>query len=72
MLWFTDTANITGKEWQEGSRTVVELNRTGIGETYLDDWMDIYVAAEQKGSFYGLTDGADDYTDSIGNDYINY
>lgn len=72
MLWFTDTANITGKEWQEGSRTVVELNRTGIGETYLDDWMDIYVAAEQKGAFYGLTDGADDYTDSIGNDYINY
>ncbi|MDD4592632.1 MAG: hypothetical protein PHG06_19735 [Parabacteroides sp.] len=72
MLWFTDTANITGKEWQEGSRTVVELNRTGIGETYLDDWMDIYVAAEQKGAFYGLTDGINDYTDSIGNDYINY
>ena len=71
MVWYTDTANITEMEWQEGSRAVVELNRTGIGDTYLDDWMDIYIKAEQKGAFYGLTDGVDDYTDEFGNDYIN-
>lgn len=50
MVWYTDTANITEMEWQEGSRAVVELNRTGIGDTYLDDWMDIYIKAEQKGA----------------------
>lgn len=71
MVWYTDTANITEKEWQEGSKVVVELNRTGIGNTYLDDWMDIYIKAEQKGAFYGLTDGTDDYTDEFGNDYIS-
>jgi len=71
MVWYTDTANITEMEWQEGSRAVVELNRTGIGDTYLDDWMDIYIKAEQKGAFYGLTDGTNDYTDEFGNDYIN-
>jgi len=71
MVWYTDTANIKEKEWQEGSKVVVELNRTGIGNTYLDDWMDIYIKAEQKGAFYGLTDGTDDYTDEFGNDYIS-
>lgn len=71
MVWFTDTANITEKEWQEGSKAVIDLTKTGLGDTYLDDWMDIYIAAEQKGAFYMLTDGTNDYTDSLGNDYIN-
>jgi hypothetical protein len=71
MVWYTDTATIDEMEWQEGSKVVVELNRTGIGNTYLDDWMDIYVKTEQKGAFYGLTDGTNDYTDTDGNDYIN-
>lgn len=71
MVWFTDTANITAKEWQEGSKAVIDLTKTGLGDTYLDDWMDIYMAAEQKGAFYILTDGVDDYTDGSGNDYIN-
>lgn len=24
------------------------LDGTGIGETYLDDWLDVYIKAEQK------------------------
>jgi hypothetical protein len=71
MVWYTDTANVTAKEWQEGSKVVVDLTRTGIGDTYLDDWMDIYVAAEQKKAYYGLTDGTNNYTDTAGNIYIN-
>lgn len=71
MVWFTDTANITEKEWQEGSKAVIDLTKTGLGDTYLDDWMDIYISAEQKSAFSILTDGTDDYTDSSGNDYIN-
>ena len=27
------------------------LDGTGIGETYLDDWLDVYIKAEQKKAF---------------------
>ena len=36
MVWFTDSANKTGVQWQEGEKTVIMLDGTGIGETYLD------------------------------------
>lgn len=29
-------------------KTVIMLDGTGIGETYLDDWLDVYIKAEQK------------------------
>lgn len=48
MVWFTDTENLTGVQHNEGTETVITLSRTGIGNTYLDDWLDIYVEAEQK------------------------
>lgn len=72
LLWFTDTANKTAVEWQEGSRAVIEILRTGIGDTYLDDWMDIYLATEQKKAHNILTSAAgDNYVDNQGNLYIN-
>ena len=40
---FTDSANKTGVQWQEGEKTVIMLDGTGIGETYLDDWLDVYI-----------------------------
>lgn len=27
---------------------MIMLDGTGIGETYLDDWLDVYIKAEQK------------------------
>ncbi|MCS2962895.1 hypothetical protein NXV12_19140 [Bacteroides thetaiotaomicron] len=48
MVWFTDSANKTRVQWQEGEKTVIMLDGTGIGETYLDDWLDVYIKAEQK------------------------
>ena len=64
--------NKTGVEWQEGSRAVIEISRTGIGDTYLDDWMDIYLATEQKKAHNILTSSeGDNYVDSQGNLYIN-
>lgn len=65
-LWYTDTENIVGKEWQEGNRCVVEILHTGIGRSYLDSWMDLYVKADIKKAF----DVYDDYTDKNGNNYI--
>ena len=37
-------------------KTVIMLDGTGIGETYLDDWLDVYIKAEQKKAFSVLTD----------------
>ena len=34
-----------------GKKTVIMLDGTGIGETYLDDWLDVYIKAEQKKGF---------------------
>ena len=64
-------ADKTGVQWQEGEKTVIMLDGTGIGETYLDDWLDVYIKAEQKKAFSVLTDGTNEYTDSNGNIYIN-
>ena len=72
MVWFTDTENSTGLQHNEGTETVITLSRTGIGNTYLDDWLDIYVEAEQKPTFKIMTDASgSEYTDKNGNVYIN-
>lgn len=71
MVWFTDSANKTEVQWQEGDKAVTMLDATGIGETYLDDWLDVYIKAEQKKAFSVLTDGTNEYTDISGNIYIN-
>jgi hypothetical protein len=72
MVWFTDTDNLTGVQHNEGTETVITLSRTGIGNTYLDDWLDIYVEAEQKPIFKVMTDASGtEYTDKSGNVYIN-
>ena len=66
MIWYTDTEHLTGKEWQEGSSCYIEVLRTGIGRTYLDSWMELYIKAETKKAFQQY----DDYTDENGNIYI--
>lgn len=72
MIWFTDSANKAEVQWQEGVKGVFELQKTGIGNTYLDDWIDIYIRAKQKKSFTVVADSDDvEYTDSNGNVYIN-
>lgn len=65
MIWYTDTQSITGKEWQEGESCLIEILRSGIGKTYLDSWMDIYIKSEQKKAF-----DVYDYQDNNGNIYI--
>lgn len=72
MIWFTDSEYLTGVQHNEGTETVVALSRTGIGNTYLDDWLDIYVDAEQKPIFKVVTDKSGiEYSDKSGNVYIN-
>ena len=46
--WFTDTQYATEVEHNEGSHTLFQLEKTKIGSTHADDWIDTYVKAEQK------------------------
>lgn len=72
MIWKSDSANLTNVEHNEGQETVIMLSRTGIGNTYLDDWLDVYVEAEQKPVMNVITDKSNiEYTDANGEIYIN-
>lgn len=60
ILWYTDSANLTSVLHNEGQNTVFRLDKTGIGDTYLDDWLDVYVNAQQKPAHNVAIDGSGD------------
>lgn len=71
MLWKTDTQRKENVEWNEGSRTFIELNKAGVGKVSGEDWMDIYIESEYKDIFTIANDTNDnEYTDNQGNVYI--
>lgn len=49
IIWKTDSATKTGVVHGEGGDLVFNLASTGIGDTYQDDWLDVYCEGEQKG-----------------------
>lgn len=72
MLWYTDSANLTGVEHNEGTVVVVFLSKTGIGDTYLTNWLDLWVEAEQKAASEVIADeDGEEYTDENGEVYLN-
>jgi hypothetical protein len=48
ILWKTDTAALTAVEHGEGGEIVFQLSKTGIGNTYLNNWIDVYCEGNQK------------------------
>lgn len=70
--WYTDTANKTGAgSHGEGDKVDIKLADTGIGNTYEDDWMDIYNKSEQKEAMALATDSDGTImTDDDGQPYI--
>ena len=70
--WYTDTANKTGAgSHGEGDKVDITLADTGIGDTYDDDWMDIYNKSEQKEAMALATDSDGTImTDDDGQPYI--
>lgn len=72
MIWKSDSSNLANVEHNEGQETVIVLSRTGIGNTYLDDWLDVYVEAEQKSVMNVIIDKSNvEYTTKSGEIYIN-
>lgn len=51
MIWKTDTYSKTNVKHNEGSKTIIDLNKTGIGSDYTNDWISIYIESSQKAEF---------------------
>lgn len=68
--WFTDTATKQAVKHNAGQEACINLASTGIGNTYLDDWIDVYTTAAEKGVFDIATNGSDTFVDSNNNTYI--
>lgn len=69
--WFTDTKAKTAVQHNEGDVTTFLLSKTGIGNSYDDSWLSIYVTAEPKAAHKVATDeNGNTFTDASGNPYI--
>jgi hypothetical protein len=71
ILWLTDSASNHGVKHNEGSTTLIELSKTGIGNTESDSWMDVYCTSEYKPAHEIATDASGvQWTDASGEPYI--
>ena len=57
IVWFTDSAYKSHVQHNEGGHTVFALEKTGVGNNYQDDWLDIYIEAVQKAAYAIAVDG---------------
>lgn len=68
ITWLTDTATVINKIHNEGGTTLFQLSDTGVGNTYADDWIDVYVKAVQKECYsVAIDEEGDILTDEAGN-----
>lgn len=51
IVWYTDSAYKTHVEHNEGGHTIFQLEKTGVGDTFQDDWIDVYTEAIQKAAY---------------------
>ena len=70
MIWKTDTEARKEVVHNEGATTLFMLEKTGIGNTYTDDWLDTYIEAEQKPAHSIAAEGSTIFTDETGTPYI--
>lgn len=69
--WLTDTAYKTKMKHQTGQRAKINIEDAGVGTTYEDDWLDMYMESKQKGTYAIATDNDGAIlTDSDGTPYI--
>ncbi len=67
IVWKTDSAYLTGLEHNEGGKTLFELDKTMIGRSYGDDWLEIYTESEIKEAHKVAVSGGDTLVDGNGN-----
>lgn len=60
IIWKTETYDATNGTkmvvHNEGEQALINLNNAGVGDTELDDWMNIFFSATQKGAMNIATD----------------
>lgn len=68
ITWYTDTAEKTAVQHNEGGTTVFQLEKTGIGKDYSNDWIDVYIEAQQKEAHsVAIDESSNVLTDESGN-----
>ena len=68
ITWYTDTAVLTAVLHNEGATTVFQLSTTGVGDDYTNDWIDVYIDAQQKEAHsVAIDESSDILTDESGN-----
>ncbi len=71
ITWCTDTASKTRKVQGTGSAVKFKLADTGIGETYEDDWVDVYTESELRPVYRtAVSEDGDVFTDENGDNLI--
>lgn len=69
--WFTDTSAKKSVRHNEGDRTLFGLDKTGIGHTHSDDWLEVYTEAIQKNPYcMAVDESGNQLTDENGNNLI--
>lgn len=64
--WFTTSAHKSNVQHNEGEETLFQLNKTGIGDTYEDDWLEIEARCEYKPAYSIASEGEDIFCDEKG------
>lgn len=68
IVWFTDSSSKTNVQHNEGGTTLFDLEKTGVGKEYPDDWLDVYITASHKEIHSIAVDSeGNTYTDENGN-----
>lgn len=68
IVWYTTSAYKSNVRHNEGGHTVFQLADTGVGDTYTDDWLEVFTDAIQKDAYYIATDeDGNTLTDEDGN-----
>lgn len=71
IIWKTDSATLTNVAHGEGGEIVFQLSKTGLGETYLDDWLDVYCEGDQKAVHeVAIDESGNELTDENGETFI--
>ena len=74
MVWRTDSATKTALKHNEGETVAINLAEAGVGNTYEDDWLDVYLETKQRAYAFATATNADGteviYTDEKGNELI--
>lgn len=71
IFWKTDSANLTNVFHGEGGDVLINLAKTGIGNTFEDDWLDVYCEGEHKPIHsMAIDESGNELTDENGDTFI--